>query len=165
MQREVEVHQDIERPHGVREAGGIGAGGQAGDAFLQVVRQLRYHLAEVIGAFPVLQGVDPFDDFGRGHRLELFDGHGHVEVLQSLEDAAYLLALGLALALLGIMLFLLAGELAGEPHQLIEAAFFFFFRHVRPLTLTGEPGFEPGLRDPKSPVLPLHHSPMLQAGL
>lgn len=29
-----------------------------------------------------------------------------------------------------------------------------------PLTLAGEPGFEPGLPDPESGVLPLHHSPL-----
>ena len=28
-------------------------------------------------------------------------------------------------------------------------------------TLAAEPGFEPGLRDPKSPVLPLHNSAIL----
>ena len=31
--------------------------------------------------------------------------------------------------------------------------------------VAGEPGFEPGLRDPKSPVLPLHNSPVLLVGL
>lgn len=29
-----------------------------------------------------------------------------------------------------------------------------------PLSLAGEPGFEPGLPDPESGVLPLHHSPL-----
>jgi hypothetical protein len=31
--------------------------------------------------------------------------------------------------------------------------------------MAAEPGFEPGLRDPKSPVLPLHNSAILLVGL
>jgi hypothetical protein len=31
--------------------------------------------------------------------------------------------------------------------------------------MAGEPGFEPGLKDPKSSVLPLHNSPVLHVKL
>ena len=35
-------------------------------------------------------------------------------------------------------------------------------RLVAVIDMAGEPGFEPGLRDPKSPVLPLHNSAFVE---